>query len=172
MDRLLINLFGSPGSGKTVAATSLFAKLKARHLDVVLVSEFAHHKVVEENSVALANQLYIWANQQYNIFCGYRHARVVVTDSPILLGCIYNEGNHSLRTVIEEEHKKYNNFNILMELDGSYPYSMMGRCHSYTESLNIGQRIEDLLTELELPFVRYRDYTEDEIVDLIVNVIE
>src|SRR5690554_1065490 len=93
-DRLLVNFFGPPNSGKTVAATSVFSKLKKRHIDTVLISEFATAKVVEENKMAMKNQLYIWANQQYQIFCGYHHAKVTVTDSPILLGAIYNIQAH------------------------------------------------------------------------------
>lgn len=163
---------GSPGAGKTVAAVSIFSKLKKRHVDVALVSEFATAKVIEENKTALNNQLYIWANQQYQIFCGYRHAQVVITDSPILLGAIYNTQAHpSLYEVILNEHNKYNNLNVLIKLDDSFPYSMIGRIHSLTESMTIQNQIIDLLENNGLPYLTYNNTTEDDIVDLIVDVI-
>lgn len=169
-DRLLVNFFGPPNSGKTVAATSVFSKLKKRHIDTVLISEFATAKVVEENKMAMKNQLYIWANQQYQIFCGYHHAKVTVTDSPILLGAIYNIQAHpSLYEVIFEEHKKYNNLNIMMELDDSYPYSMIGRVHSFTESQSIGNQMIEMLESHNIPFIYYNQTTEDDIVDLIIE---
>lgn len=170
--KLVINFYGAPGSGKTVAATSLFANLKRRHMDAVLVSEFAHAKVVEENKMGLQNQLWIWANQQYNIFCGYNHADVVVTDSPILLGSVYNKGSSpALHQLVMDEHRKYNNFNIVMELDESFPYSMVGRIHDQTQSLAIQNDIIELLEVHDITYARYKDYTEDDIADIIMDCL-
>lgn len=169
--KLCLNFFGPPCSGKTVAATSIFSQLKKRHIDAVLIPEYATMRVVESNKMALANQLNIWANQQYQIFCGYHHAQVVVTDSPILLGAIYNE-SPGLKEVILEEHQKYNNLNIVLELDGTYPYSMVGRIHSFTESQSIGNRIIELLEVNDIPHIFYNELSEDEIVDLIIGSLE
>jgi molybdopterin-guanine dinucleotide biosynthesis protein len=172
MNRLLVNFYGAPNSGKTVSATSLFAALKKRSVDVVLVTEFAHEKVVEENETALSNQLYIWANQQYKIFSGYRHAQVVVTDSPILLGSIYNkDASESLHDVILTEHHKYTNLNLVMELQDDYPYSMVGRIHSLDESKVIENRIFDLLSFHDIPFLTYKDTTEADLVTFIEDAI-
>jgi len=173
VNKLVINFFGSPNSGKTVAATSLFAKLKKRHLDVVLVSEFAHEKVVEENSRALQNQLYVFANQQYKIFCAHEHAHVVVTDSPILLASVYNQkSNVALQEVIVNQHRQYNNLNILMELDVDNPYSMVGRVHDLHESLSIQRQITSLMDSLSIPYLRYNESTEDEIVSIIISLLK
>ncbi len=164
---------GSPGAGKTVAASSLFAALKRNHIDSVLISEAAKDFVVEENQSALANQIFVWATQQYRIFCGYRHAQVVVTDSPILLGAIYNaDGTASLVDVIVEQYHRYNNFNILVELNGDHPYSMVGRIHSVTQSIGIQDQIVQLLQEREIPYLNYGEYSEDEIVQLIMEALK
>lgn len=172
-DKLVINFFGSPNSGKTVAATSLFSKLKRQHLDVVLVAEFAHEKVVEENARALQNQLYVFANQQYKIFCAQAHAKVVVTDSPILLAGVYNStAIPALQEVIMDQHRHYNNLNILMELDPSHPYAMVGRIHSMTESITIQNQIIDLLDAHDIPYLRYSEATEDEIVGIVLSSLE
>lgn len=171
--KLVVNFYGSPGAGKTVAATSLFASLKRSHIDAVLVNEFAHHKVVENNKTALNNQLYIWANQQFNIFAGYHHADVVITDSPMLLGIIYNtQASPMLREVILHEYNKYNNLNLLVTMDGSHPYSMVGRIHSFTQSVTLQNEICEMLDDHEIPYVNYREYTEDEIVELVKEAIK
>jgi hypothetical protein len=171
MRKLCINFYGPPSAGKTVAATSLFAELKKKHLDVELVSEFAKDCVMEENKSALKNQLFIWSTQQYRIFCGYEHARVVVTDSPILLGAIYNK-SPALTEVIFEEYHKYNNLNVVLQLDGSRPYSMIGRVHSFEESVGIGNQIMDLLESRDIPFLSYGDISEEELVSLIVTELD
>lgn len=171
--KLIVNLYGSPSAGKTVAATSIFSQLKKRGLDVVLVSEFAHEKVVEENKMALSYQLHIWSTQAYRLYCAYQHAQIVVTDSPILLGSIYNDkGSTALHTVILEEHHKYNNLNVVMELDPKYPYSMVGRIHNFDESLEIENRIFEMLSLNDIPFLRYVDTTEEDILALITEAVE
>jgi hypothetical protein len=171
--KLVVNLYGSPHAGKTVAATSLFAQLKKHHVSVELVSEFAKDCVIEENKMALENQLFIWSNQQYKIFCGYKHAQITVTDSPILLGAIYNrDASVSLLSVIVEEYHKYNNFNIFLELDPKHPYSMSGRIHSFTESMSIQNELRDLLEVNDIPYINYNDATEEEIVQLILESIQ
>lgn len=170
--KLVVNFFGPPSSGKTVAATSLFAQLKRHHLDVALVSEFATEKVIEENTRALQNQLYIFANQQYKVFCAYQHARVVIVDSPILLAAIYNTDGHGpLYDVILDQHQSYNNLNILMELDDSLPYSMVGRIHSISESRLLGHRIRDMFDKESIPHLPYNNMVESDIVDLILETV-
>lgn len=172
MNKLVINFLGCPGAGKTVAASSVFALLKKEHIDAVLVSEFAKDCVVENNQMALKNQLFVWANQQYRIFCGYEHAQVVVTDSPILLGAVYNtDASESLTDVIFEEYHKYNNLNIIMTLHHDRPYSMVGRVHSYIEAQSIQNEITELLDDREIPYLCYDLTTEEEIVQLILEAI-
>jgi adenylate kinase family enzyme len=171
--KLVLNLYGSPGAGKSVAATSLFAKLKKEHIPVAFVNEFATECVLEENEMALSNQIFIWANQQYRIHCAYQHAQVTVTDSPILLGLIYNtEASPALKDVILEQYHKYNNFNVFIELDSEYPYNMTGRLHSFTESISIQNQLRELLYEHDIPLLDYNDASEEEIVQLILESLK
>src|ERR1041385_6113072 len=139
MKKLVINFLGAPSAGKSVAATSIFAQLKKQNVDVLYVGEFAKDLVVEDNKLALRNQLYVWATQYHRIFCAHEHAQITVTDSPILLGLFYqNETTHkSIHEVILSCHKEFNNVNILVELDTNRPYSMTGRVHTLDQSLKI-----------------------------------
>jgi hypothetical protein len=171
-NKLVVNFIGAPGSGKTVAAASVFSQLKKTHVPTALVSEFAYQMVIEANASALKNQLYVWANQQFRIFCGYQHSQITVTDSPILLGAIYNtNASEALMQVFFEEYHRYNNFNILVTLDHSRPYSMTGRIHSFTESISIENQIIDLMNNNDIPFVSYDDTTEEDLVSLILESV-
>jgi hypothetical protein len=172
MNNLCVNFFGSPGSGKTVAASSIFAALKKCHVDVGLVTEYARMAVIEQNQMALDNQLYVWATQAHHIFCAYRSYQVVVTDSPIPLGVIYNANSSpALPDVIFDTYHQYNNFNIILELDESRPYSMAGRIHSFEESLRIQNQILELLENRNIPFVMYNETNEEELMSLIMEAV-
>jgi molybdopterin-guanine dinucleotide biosynthesis protein len=173
MNKLVCNILGAPASGKTTIATSLFSQLKRKAINVGLVVEYATLAVMEQNQRALEDQLYVWSTQQHHIFCASTHYDVVVTDSPILLGHIYNvEASSALQTVILETHHQYENLNIFVELDTTRPYNMTGRIHSLTEAMVINQQIIDLLTQHGIPFLRYHEYSDDEIVSLILSVVE
>jgi adenylate kinase family enzyme len=41
METLFVNLFGSPGTGKSTMAASIFAELKWRGVDCEIVTEYA-----------------------------------------------------------------------------------------------------------------------------------
>jgi ABC-type dipeptide/oligopeptide/nickel transport system ATPase component len=172
MTKLVCNLFGSPGSGKSVAAASIFTQLKKHHLNVGLVTEYARDAIIEKNALALQNQLFLWATQVHRIFCAYEHYDVVVTDAPILLGSIYNlDATSAMHQVILEQHQKYDNFNIMIPLDSDRPYSMVGRVHSLTESLSINNQIFQLLDSHDIPYLQYSDFEEPEIIGLILDAI-
>jgi molybdopterin-guanine dinucleotide biosynthesis protein len=173
MNQLIVNILGPPASGKTTIATSLFSLLKKKGVNVGLVVEYATMAVIEQNQMALKDQLYVWSNQQHHIFCASHHYDIVVTDSPILLGYIYNvQASPALQTVILETHYQYENLNVFVELDAARPYTMAGRIHGLTEAMGINQQILDLLAHYDIPFLRYHDYTEEEIVSLILSVVE
>lgn len=56
---LVVNLFGSPGTGKSTLSAYIFSQLKLANINCELVSEFAKDMVWENNMTALENQLYI-----------------------------------------------------------------------------------------------------------------
>ena len=56
---LIVNLFGSPGTGKSTGAAYIFSKLKMAGINAELVTEFAKDKVWEETHAPFKNQLYM-----------------------------------------------------------------------------------------------------------------
>jgi len=64
---LLINLFGTPGSGKSTGAAYIFSQLKSCGINAELITEAAKEKVWEGNTAALSNQAYIFGEQYYRI---------------------------------------------------------------------------------------------------------
>ena len=168
---LICSFYGGPGIGKTTAAASLYAALKKTNISVELAAEFAKEKVLEKNKMAMSYQKYIWVNQAYRIYCASQTAQVVITDAPILLGCIYNKPlTQSLMDVIFDEHTQYNHLNIVLTRNHTH-FDDTSRAHDLEESKNIDLQIRTLLDEHEIPFIEYDSYNEDELVQLILESI-
>lgn len=170
---LIVNTYGGPGAGKTVAATDLFNAIKKRHIKTDLVTDFAKDMIIQRNTSAMEEQLYIWASQLYRNRCAYKQATITVTDTPVLLGCIYNTPlSPSLKNVIFEEYHKFNNFNLVIPRDNSREYSMFGRVHTEDQSVRIDQDIVELLTDNDIPFNYYDESNLQYIVDEIVSLVK
>ena len=59
MDTLHVNLFGSPGSGKSTGASYIFSMLKLHGIVAELVTEFVKDKVWEKSNELVYLQPYI-----------------------------------------------------------------------------------------------------------------
>lgn len=168
INRLCVNMLGGPASGKSVAAASLFVKLKCVPMDCELVTEVAKDLVYENNKNALADQIFVFANTLYKIKNAYNNTQIAVIDSPLLLSAIYN--SHTSRHLIDlviEQHNKFNSLNVIVRRNIEYPHSMSGRIHSLTESITIDNQIIHLLETHNIPYVFYDEMTEDGLIQLI-----
>lgn len=167
----MVCLLGSPGSGKSLVAAEIFQELKKRHYDTELVSEFAKECVLEGNLHAIKNQIYLFGCQLYRQQCAYDVAQVTITDSPLLLNCIYNpDYSTHLTDLVFEQNSKFNNLNILLCRGSGHEHSMSGRIHSLTESIQIDKQIKHLLDSTETPYVKHDNFRTT-ILD-IINIIE
>ena len=171
-NKLVINVFGGPGIGKTTVAAELFTALKQKGVDTAIVPEFATDVIFEGRPDALKHQWYVVANQAYRIWCGYNTMQVVVTDSPILLGPIYDvDASPALLALCLEQHHKYNNLNLVLTRRPELEHNMIGRVHSLTESVSIDNRIVSMLEDNNIPFLNYDEYGTERILQLILRQI-
>ena len=79
---LVVNLFGTPGVGKSTGAAYIFSELKMRGINAELVTEFAKDKVWENNDEVFKNQAYIFGKQSYKMSRCRDKVDVIITDSP------------------------------------------------------------------------------------------
>jgi len=171
-DRICVNMLGGPSSGKSVAAAALFVNLKRLHVDCELVTEVAKDLVYESNKTALSDQILVFANTLYKTRNAYNNTKVAVVDSPLLLSAIYNPNTSKhLVDLVFEQYRKFNNLNIFVNRDPSYPHSMNGRIHSLTESITIDNQIIRLLETHDIPYIRYDMIDESGLIDLICKEI-
>lgn len=90
MKTIVINLLGAAGAGKSSLAGELFGRLKKAGYSCEYVQEFVKKSVYEGNSAVLRNQLFVLANQYYNIDLLRNKVDIIITDSPLLLSVFYN----------------------------------------------------------------------------------
>ena len=151
MNTILINLFGSPGTGKSTTAAELFALMKHKGMSVELVREYAKDIVWQGNIDLLTNQLHIVAEQNDRVYRLLGRVEYIITDSPILLSNVYNTGtdtaSQALNGLVSELHHKDKSINIF--LNRTKAYDPKGRTQTEDEANELTNTIRSLLEQHE-----------------------
>lgn len=150
---LVINLAGPPGSGKSTGAAHIFCELKKRGINCELVTEFAKDKTWEHNMKSLSCQEYVFGKQSYRLARCRDDVDVIVTDSPLLLGLIYNHNpalDEHFEQVVLNVFNTYENLNFLVVR--VKPYNPKGRNQTEAESDELGPKIKNLYDKLNVTY--------------------
>ena len=150
---LIINLVGAPGAGKSTLAAYLFARLKMEGVNCELVTEFAKDKVWEQNTVALSNQVYVFAKQYFRVDRCVGKVDVVITDSPLILSGFYNKDadiDRPLKDLIAAINAKYTNLTYFVRRVKAY--NPTGRLETEKEADSYVTRIKGLLASYHVDF--------------------
>lgn len=154
----VINFFGGPGIGKSTTAAEVFQKMKLMQLNVELVTEYAKDVTWRGMTKVLQDELYVFAKQQHRIRMCSDQVEYIVTDSPLVLPLIYDRDNRAcFKPLVMEVFNEYENYNFL--LTRTKPYAAVGRSQTESQAREVDGEIENLLTELNLPY--YRINTEE-----------
>jgi len=144
---ILVNLFGTPGAGKSSGAAYIYSQLKMAGVNAELVTEFAKDKVYEESKEVFNNQAYIFGKQYFRITRCQDKVDVIVTDSPLLLSVFYNTDpilGNNFNDLVTDVFKSYAGLNYFIYRDK--PYNPAGRFQTEQESNNM---VEPMLRFLE-----------------------
>lgn len=145
----VINLWGSPGSGKSTTAAGLFHKMKMADYNVELINEFAKDVVWEGRQYLLADQLYIAAKQNRKLERLRGKVDYCITDSPLLLCLAYKPENYYnlFDDFVKEVWDSYDNINFLIQR--THAYRNNGRYQSEDQTNQIERDIRDILHHYE-----------------------
>lgn len=169
---LVVNLLGSPGTGKSTMAARIFSELKFQGIDAELVSEFAKELVWEERNQTFKDEVYLFAKQNHRLFRVNGKVDVLVTDRPVILSMVYSRlygtGSKAFDELIMEETNRYRNMNIL--LNRTKKYNPNGRNQTEEESNTIADKIKEILFERNVNFIEVP--AQQDQVDLIVEMIK
>ena len=148
---LVVNVFGCPGAGKSVAAAWLFAELKQQGIKAELVTEYAKDKVWEESHKVLHNQIYVFSKQHHRLKILLDKVDIIINDSPIIMGLVYDiEDNKYLKDLAFYEYSKMQNLNFV--LNRTTKFQQEGRRHDENQAIFYDQKIRDLIYDNNIPF--------------------
>lgn len=159
----IINLVGSPSSGKSLIAALLFAELKMMHKRTEYVQEYAKTLVWQNRLDELANQYNVTMEQYKMINSVNQKVEYICLDSPLLLGLYYNRHHtdnvsnvKKTEKMILDKIKEFDNIYIFIERNTEFPYEIEGRIHNEQESNEISLKLIDILKEFKLPYKSFR----------------
>lgn len=162
----VINYFGAPSSGKSTLAAGVFYKLKMLGHDVELVTEFAKELVWQKREKCLGDQFYVIAQQHHRMWTLNGQVDFIITDSPILLGLIYQSASYpdSFGKFLIDIHNEYVSSNYFLERD--FEFSNNGRRHDEVQSYSIHNAIKKMLNDnnIETITMKSKEAAIDEIV--------
>jgi nicotinamide riboside kinase len=161
---LIVNIFGGPGAGKSTTAAGLFNLLKLNKYKTELVTEYAKDATWEQRHNTLENQFYITAKQHHRIWRVLKYYEdhnikdsIIVTDSPIILGILYNKYFKHLEPLIINEFFNMTPFkiqNLNIFLNRVKEYDKHGRNQTEEEAKKIDNDIKDLLNFYGINYIK------------------
>jgi len=166
----IINFISGPGAGKSSFACGLFSRLKFRGINCEYISEYAKDLTYENRHVALGNQLHVSSTQQYRIHRLKDQVDFAITDSPIILGVAYYNGdNPHFNATLLHEFNRYNNINYFIKRVKKY--SQHGRFHTEEEAKKIDVFIQEFLNNNNIAYTTIPgiESSLDKIVNKILN---
>lgn len=140
----VINFFGGAGIGKSTTAAELFARMKKNNYKVELIHEVAKDFVWEEANHIFGEQDYIFALQHRLIRRLTRHdIDYAIVDSSILLSLFYMPWDFpmSFRSFVEDAFESYDNINIILDRNSTFPYVQEGRNESEAQAKAVDEEV-------------------------------
>lgn len=169
MKPVVVNLFASPGSGKSTTASGLFYQLKNRGVNAELTGEYAKDLTWSKRHNCLSDQIYVFGKQHHRVWRLQEDVDVIISDSPILLGLAYaQEYPQCFKETVHWAFSQYNNINFL--INRVKPYNPKGRNQTAEESAQKHLVIKDLLHSWEVPFIEV-DGNEDGLNFIVSKVL-
>ena len=170
---IVINAYGGPGAGKSVACLDVCSALKKAGYTAEYVQEYAKELVYDKNMEMLngtaKNQFAILKEQTRRIDRLYDQVDFIVTDSPIMLNSIYNkELTQEYGFEVNQLSEAYVNFSVFIERDAS-SFEEEGRIHNLNESIEKDNEIKSMLDEYE---IRYKSYTHNTVKQITEDAIK
>lgn len=143
-----ICFYGGPGTGKSTLAAQVFAMLKSRNHDVVLINEYIKPRAYRGQFPHSHEQLYVFAKQQHAEDELLPHCHAVITDSPVLMNAAYSKkyGYVGFSEIISLSRKFEDDYpGLHFHLSRKFDYQTEGRYQSLPEAIEMDCFIRDMM---------------------------
>ena len=163
-----INFLAGPGAGKSTTAAWLFSELKSRNYSVELVTEYVKSWATQKRQVSQFDQVYLFGKQmQYEYRFLNNGIKNVVTDSPLVLSCIYADYYYPelqlgtpMLEIMKKYEERYPSINIYLNRRDK-AYNAEGRYQTYEQAKLVDEAVMKVIDE-HLTNVHYVDYDDRE----------
>ncbi len=162
VSRVVINLYGGPGAGKSTIAAHIFALLKHRGINSELITEYVKNWVWEGREIKRNDQYYLFAKQARFESLKFKEVDVIVTDAPVWLSAIYEakyEPKPHICQLLIDKHvalaKEYGIEHKHVFLHRTKPYQTLGRLQTEQEAKEIDNEILDYFKEQGIEISHY-----------------
>jgi hypothetical protein len=149
----VVNYWGGPGTGKSVAAAGLFFAMKIQRFEVELVTEYAKDCVWEERWKLFPEQDYFLAKQNRRIRRLVGKVDYAINDSPLALSLSYvpKDFPDSFKTFCFDQFNSYTNFNIF--LNRVSDYEALGRRQSKESADAKSKHIKSIMDQYKIEYI-------------------
>lgn len=167
METIVVNLYGGPGVGKSTIMAGVFCALKKQGVNAEIAPEFVKELVWEHRTLAMDDNIYIFAKQLHRIKRLVGQVEVVICDSPLHNPIVYEkEHNEHFDRLVREQFSKFNTMNYFIERSTEYMQS--GRNQNEEEARQIDARIKEVISDIDYKVVD-KDAAEFIIIDDILK---
>lgn len=169
-----INLYGSPGAGKSTTCSFLFYNLKKMGYNIEMVTEYIKMWTYIPRVPVSWDSYYCQSKQLIKEDTILRSGvDLIITDSPIFLSSYYSKkddcpGQEVMNSVAREFEKMYPSTNLLIKRSKEKKYQKSGRYQSEEESDIINENLYSFL----LGRVEFKDFYSNESEKVLKYVIK
>jgi len=144
----VLNFFSGPGAGKSTTKAGTFFELKCAGAKAAQIEEYATERSFAEDWETLANQRKVLCKQEKRQRRLLGKVNWIVTDSPIVLSCLYGRNEFATSEFRQEVWEKFNAYeNVNIWVDRVKPYQLYGRHHSEDEARELDVQLRQLIGE-------------------------
>lgn len=171
-ESLVVNLFGSPGVGKSTIAADVYSKLNYLGVTSELATEFAKDCIWLNDRGTLNEQAIVWGNQLSRIKRLLGKVQVVVSDSPTPLSIVYKSQDYkkNFDDAVMEQFNGTRNLNFL--LARTLPYITVGRKESAEEAERVHRDIKRMLDEYKVPYETLEGLPDENAYTVVKRVLK
>ncbi len=154
---LVVNLYGAPSAGKSTIRADVFRRLKMAGVNCEEITEAAKRYTWQKRHMSLACQPYLFGKQLHETEVLKGQVDVVITDSPLILCCLYGRMNGGRYP--ESFYQSIVDISNGMKTMDYYlnrvnPYNPVGRGQDEAQSNKVGEDLIDLLDSLKIDYKR------------------